>query len=146
MLVVDGKAVGSELIGQSFTSEPGYFWSRPSAVGTPYDATTSGGSNLGPSNPALHARRSPSALCDSSATNAPIDLVTTSGSGLDPHITPAAAYFQVARVAKARGLAEAVVRAQVDAAVEGRTFGLLGEARVNVLRNIELDERKAPLD
>jgi len=149
LVVIGNKPVASELIGQSFT-QPGYFWSRPSALGTPYDASTSTGSNLGPLNPALHeavAKRVADLRAAGGAASAkvPVDLVTTSGSGLDPHITPAGAYYQVGRVARARGLSEGHVRALVDANIEGRTFGLLGEARVNVVRlNIALDERKAP--
>lgn len=142
----DGASVGSALVGQSFT-RPDYFWGRPSAIATPYDATTSSGSNLGPSNPALHTlvKARVRALRDADPTQTapvPIDLVTASASGLDPHITPAAARYQVPRVARARGLPEAEVQALVDAAVEGRWLGVFGQARVNVLGlNIALDAR-----
>lgn len=125
----------SLLVGQPF-ADPGRFWSRPSAIA--YDAKTSGGSNLGPSNPALHdavkARIAALRAADpGNAAPVPVDLVTASGSGLDPHITPAAALYQVSRVARARGLSEERVRALVESRIEGRTLGLLGEPRVNVL-------------
>lgn len=144
LIRVGDKVVGSELIGQPF-DDPRYFWSRPSATSPAYNGGDSTGSNLGPSNPALHeavaGRVDTLKKADPSATAAvPVDLVTTSGSGLDPHITPAAALYQVSRVAQARGLAPARVQALVDAHVEGRTLGLLGEPRVNVLRlNLALD-------
>jgi potassium-transporting ATPase KdpC subunit len=154
----DGKAVGSALIGQEFTSDK-YFHGRPSAtvapdpndatktVPAPYNAANSGGANLGPTNKALIERvqgdvdklkqENPSAAV-------PIDLVTTSGGGLDPHISPQAAYFQVLRVAKARNMPEDRVRQLVEEHVEGRTFGLLGEPRVNVLAlNLALDRARA---
>ncbi len=154
----DGKVVGSDLIGQEFTSDK-YFHGRPSAtvaadpadatktVPAPYNAANSGGSNLGPTNKALIERvqgdvdklkqENPSALV-------PIDLVTTTGGGLDPHVSPAAALFQVPRVAKARNMAEDRVRQLVDEHVEGRTLGLLGEPRVNVLAlNLALDRAAA---
>jgi len=129
-------------VGQPF-SDSGYFWSRPSAVA--YDAATSSGSNLGPSNPALHdaVRTRIEALRAADPGNGapvPVDLVTASGSGLDPHLSPAAALYQVPRVARARGLGEERVRALVESRIEGRTLGLLGEPRVNVLLlNADLD-------
>jgi potassium-transporting ATPase KdpC subunit len=158
MIEQDGKVVGSALIGQEFTNDK-YFHGRPSAtvapdpndptktVLAPYNAANSGGSNLGPTNKALIERvqgdvdkfkqENPSAAV-------PIDLVTTSGSGLDPHISPAAALFQVARVAKARNMPEDRVRQLVDEHVEGRILGLLGEPRVNVLAlNLALDRAAA---
>jgi potassium-transporting ATPase KdpC subunit len=137
--------VGSELIGQPF-SDPRFFWSRPSATGpVPYNAAASTGSNQGPSNPALHdavaARIAALRAADPSASGGvPVDLVTASGSGLDPHISPAAALYQVPRVARARGLTEDELRRRVEARVEGRALGLLGEPRVNVLLlNLDLE-------
>jgi len=151
-----GRVAGSELIGQPFT-HPGYFWGRPSALGPfPYNAMNSTGTNYGPTdghgkpNPALHdavAERI-KALRDADPGNTatvPIDLVTSSASGLDPHISPAAAYYQAGRVARSRALPLADVKALVDASTEGRTFGILGEARVNVLAlNRALDARTGP--
>jgi len=141
----DGKAVGSTLIGQPF-GDPKHFWSRPSATSPyPNNASSSSGSNQGPLNPALTdavAGRI-KALRDADPDNkapVPVDLVTASGSGLDPHISPAAAEYQVARVAKARGMDPAKVRALVAVYTEGRQLGFLGEPRVNVLRlNLALD-------
>lgn len=145
LIVRDGRVVGSRLVGQAFDA-PGFFWGRLSATGpVPYDAAASSGSNLGPLNPALQAaaraRIAALRIADSTAAGpVPVDLVTASASGLDPHISPAAAEYQVARVARARGLDPAVVRAIVRRHTEGRTFGLLGEPRVNVLElNLELE-------
>lgn len=140
-----GRVVGSELIGQPFRS-PGYFWGRPSAtVAFPYDAAASAGSNLGPVNPALldavRARTaSLSATLEGARLEIPVELVTSSASGLDPHLSPASAQLQAARVARARGLSPRAVEALITSSIEGRTLGILGEPRVNVLRlNLELD-------
>ena len=145
LIVHDGKVIGSELIGQYF-DKPEYFWSRPSATSPfPYNAAASGGSNLGPTNPALidAVKTRVAALQAADPGNElpiPVDLVTASGSGLDPHISPAAALYQVKRVARARGLDENTVRTLVAQHTEGRQFGLLGERRVNVLQlNLALD-------
>ena len=143
LIRADGKVIGSQLIGQPFTS-PGYFYSRPSAAGPAgYDATQSGGSNLGPTNQALIARVQASMKqmqADNPGVPVPVDLVTTSGSGLDPDISPAAADFQVPRVARERGMTQDDVRALVKKHTQGRQLGFLGEPRVNVLElNIELD-------
>jgi K+-transporting ATPase ATPase C chain len=154
LILVDGKAVGSELIGQQF-DDPKYFWGRLSATGSfPYNAfnaetlTGSSGSNYGPLNPALtemvQARVDALKAADPD-NNAliPIDLVTASGSGLDPHISVAAALYQIDRVAQARGLSEADVKALVEEYTDRRQFGFLGEPRVNVLElNLALDELK----
>lgn len=150
LLLRDGKVVGSEWIGQSFT-DPGHFWGRPSATvdangePSPYNGASSGASNLAPSNPALatavSARIAVLRAADPEATGpVPVDLVTTSGSGLDPHISPAAADFQVRRVARARHLEAARVRELVARHTEGPQLGVLGEPRVNVLKlNLDLD-------
>jgi potassium-transporting ATPase KdpC subunit len=145
LIVSDGKTVGSDLIGQPF-DDPKYFWSRPSATSPqPYNGASSSGSNLGPRNPALAdaIKDRIKALRDADPGNAaavPVDLITASGSGLDPHISVAAADYQLARVAKTRGLAVDDVRRLVAAHTEGRTFGVLGEPRVNVLElNLALD-------
>jgi K+-transporting ATPase ATPase C chain len=140
----DGKPVGSALIGQPF-DDPKYFWSRPSATSPAYNGAASGASNLGPMNPALtdaiKDRVATIRAADPRATGpVPIDLVTTSASGLDPHITPAAAAYQVNRVAQARSLSADRIRDLVARYTEGRQLGFLGEARVNVLRlNLALD-------
>jgi potassium-transporting ATPase KdpC subunit len=137
----DGVVIGSELIGQSFNS-PGYFKSRPSATSPEYNASASSGSNLGPTNPALldAVKSRVETAREGGQSDVPVDLVTSSGSGLDPHISPAAAYNQVDRVAKARGLSAQQVRSLVEARIEGRTVGVLGEPRVNVLGlNLALD-------
>jgi potassium-transporting ATPase KdpC subunit len=154
----NGKIVGSALIGQEFKSDR-YFHGRPSAtvspdpndttktVPAPYNAANSGGSNLGPTNKSLMERVQGDMdrlKEENPSSEVPIDLVTTSGSGLDPHISPAAALFQVPRVAKARNMSEDSVRRLVDEHVEGRTLGILGEPRVNVLAlNLALDRAAA---
>lgn len=149
LIVREGKVIGSSLIGQSFT-DPKYFWSRPSGTGpVPYNAAASSGSNLGPTNPALHeavaARVEQLKKADpENDAPVPIDLVTASASGLDPHISPAAAEYQTARVARVRGLDVAAVKRLIAESTEARAFGTLGEARVNVLElNLALDALQA---
>lgn len=145
LIIKDGKPVGSGLIGQSF-SDPRYFWSRPSATSPmPDNASSSGGSNLGPTNPALAdaVKARVQALRDTDPGNhrpVPVDLVTASASGLDPHISPAAAEYQLSRVARVRNLNPDAVRKLVVEHTEDRQFGILGEPRVNVLElNLALD-------
>ncbi len=143
LILRDGEVIGSELLAQSFTSDK-YFHPRPSAAGSGYDATSSGGSNLAQSNKALVDRIQGSINTlakENPSRPVPIDLVTTSGSGLDPDITPDAAYFQVPRIAKARNLSEDAVRQLVAAHITPRQLGVLGEPRVNVLHlNLDLDK------
>jgi K+-transporting ATPase ATPase C chain len=138
----NGKIVGSRIIGQGF-SAPGYFRSRPSAAGTGYDAANSAGTQLGPTNKKLVdnvTANVEAARKENASAPVPIDLVTTSASGLDPHLSPAAADFQVPRVARERGMSESDVRALVASHTEGRQLGFLGETRVNVLElNLALD-------
>jgi K+-transporting ATPase ATPase C chain len=140
----EGKVVGSRLIGQPF-SGVGYFHSRPSAAGSGYDATASGGTNLGPTSKQLFdgqvKERSKQLHAENPNVEIPIDLITSSGSGLDPHISPAAAEFQIQRVARERRMGEDEVRGLVRRHTEGRQFWVLGEPRVNVLElNLALDE------
>jgi K+-transporting ATPase ATPase C chain len=143
MVEVNGKTIGSELIGQNFASAR-YFHGRPSAAGNGYDAGNSGASNFGPTAKALITRvKGDAAKLHAENPNAPVpvDLVTTSASGLDPDITPEAAYFQIPRIAKARGLSPNVVKTLVDSQIEQRLFGIIGEPHLNVLKlNLELDK------
>lgn len=147
----NGQVIGSRIIGQAF-SAPGYFHGRPSAAGAGYDAANSSGTNLGPTNKKLidavtanveaAKKENPTAVCPAPCAGVPIDLVTASASGLDPHISPAAALFQIPRVARERKVSEDDVRRLVAAQTEGRQWGFLGEPRVNVLLlNLALDER-----
>ena len=142
LITLNGKIVGSRLIGQPFSS-PGYFRSRPSAAGTGYDAQNSGGSNLGPTNKTLIDRvtgDAQKAQAENPGTPVPMDLITTSGSGLDPHISPEAAAFQTPRVAKERNMTESDVTSLIAKHTQARQLGFLGEPRVNVLElNLDLD-------
>ena len=155
LVVVDGKTIGSELIGQTFTGDR-YFHGRPSAITStdaqnnstpdPYDPTSSSGSNLGPTSQALidRVKSDTATLTTTNAAPVPVDLVTSSASGLDPDITLAAAEFQVARIAKVRRLSNIAIETLIDKVVQGRTLGLLGEVRVNVLElNLALDKGKS---
>jgi potassium-transporting ATPase KdpC subunit len=149
LIIRDGKVIGSELIGQQF-DDPKYFWGRPSATSPfPYNAAASSGSNLGPTNPAFidAVRGRVSALRAADPVNdtpIPVDLVTASGSGLDPHMSPAAAEYQLKRVARARGLGENTLRDLVARHTEGRQLGVLGERRINILKlNVALDDLSA---
>jgi len=142
LIVKQGQIIGSQLIGQPFSS-PAYFHSRPSGAGNGYDAASSGSPNLGPTNHQLMERVKADVeklRAENPGVDIPVDLVTSSGSGLDPHISPAAAEFQVPRIARARGMSEAAVRALIAQHTLGRQFGVLGEPRVNVLElNLALD-------
>lgn len=142
LVMWNGRAAGSELIGQAFT-RPEYFHPRPSAAGADgYDASLSGGSNLGPTSQKLVTRVAAARKAETASGPVPADLLTTSASGLDPHVSPASARWQSARVARARGVAEPEIERVISQFTEGRDLGFLGEPRVNVLRvNLALDER-----
>jgi K+-transporting ATPase ATPase C chain len=145
LITKSGIFVGSRIIGQPFTG-PGYFHSRPSAAGVGYDATASSGSNLGPSNGTLLARVQSGVEMGTTGSKVPVDLVTASASGLDPDISPAAAFYQVDRVAKERRLKPELVRNLIHKSTKARQFGLLGEPTVNVLRlNLSLAEAGSSL-
>lgn len=143
LLTQDGQVIGSRIIGQPFTG-PGYFHSRPSAAGTGYDASSSSGSNLGPTSKKYIDRVEADVATDQAIQPGPVpvDLVTTSASGLDPDITPAAAYYQIPRIAQERKIPENTLKTLVEQHIEPRQFGLLGEPRVNVLLlNLDLDQK-----
>lgn len=143
LITQNGQLIGSRIIGQPFTG-PGYFHSRPSAAGNGYDASSSSGSNLGPTNKKYIERVEADVASDQAIQPGPVpvDLVTTSASGLDPDITPAAAYYQISRVARERKISENTLKALVERHIESRQFGLLGEPRVNVLMlNLDLDQQ-----
>ncbi len=144
LILRDGKVIGSRIIAQPFTG-PGYFHPRASAAGAGYDAANSAGTQLGPTNQKLIARvkqDAAAAQAENPGKPVPIDLVTTSASGLDPHITPASADFQLSRVARERAVSEATLRTLVEKHTERRQLGILGEARVNVLElNLDLDQQ-----
>lgn len=151
MVERDGSDVGSALIGQEVFGVPGYLWGRPSAAGDGYDANASGGSNLSPRSTELldriaeRVRAIHAAHPEQGDTPIPVDLVTASASGLDPHISPAAAAYQVSRIARERGISESVVRDIIAANTSGRALSIFGESRVNVLEvNLALDERAQP--
>ena len=147
MIEINEKAIGSELIGQKFSDQK-YFWSRPSATTPAYNSAASSGSNLGPLNPALAntVKKRLATLKSADPENnfpVPIDLVTSSGSGLDPHISPASAYYQLHRISKIRGIDENQIKTLIDQSIEKRQWGILGEPRINVLQlNLKLDEIK----
>lgn len=147
LIIRDGQPIGSRIIGQAFTG-PGYFHSRPSAAGNGYDAANSGGTNLGPTNKKLIARVADdirTLQAENPRMAVPIDLVTTSASGLDPHISPAAAEFQIPRVTRERHVSEESVRELIHRHTDGRQWGFLGEPRVNVLElNLALDNQARP--
>jgi len=143
MITRNGETIGSAIIGQPFTGD-GYFHSRPSAAGTGYDATSSSGSNYGPTNKSLTDRVAASLKTESAGYPVPVDLVTASGSGLDPDITPAAAYYQAARIAQQHHVSQDTINALIAGQIQPRQLGILGEPRVNVLAlNLALSQLPA---